>query len=121
MADDDEKSDLVNEVFSSIEEATSDPDRSADAGSPRDPSWLRWLKYLSIIVVPAMILGVGFLFVDYIEQYNADSGYKRARAEQRVQHDTTSSMKFRFWMGAGVGGGLGMIYVVRCIVRKVDP
>jgi hypothetical protein len=120
MADDDEKSDLVGEVFSSIRE-TLDSDPSADSESPRDVWWLRWLKYLSIIAVPAIVLGVGFLFADYMEQYSADSGYKRDRAERRVEQDTTGSMKFRFWMGAGVGGGLGMIYVVRCIIRKVDP
>jgi hypothetical protein len=121
MANDDEQDNLVSEVLSSIKEATLDSDPSADSDSPRDPWWLRWLKYLSIIAVPAIVLGLGFLFEDYIEQYSSDSGYKRARSERRVEHDTTSSMKFRFWLGAGVGGGLGMIYVVRCMVRKVDP
>jgi hypothetical protein len=121
MADDDKKDNLIGEVLSSIEEATLDSDPSADSESPRDPWWLRWLKYISIISAPAIVLGLGFLFEDYIEEYNADSGYKRAVAERRVEHDTTRSMKFRFWMGASVGGGLGMIYVVRCMVRKVDP
>jgi hypothetical protein len=30
-------------------------------------------------------------------------------------------MKFRFVIGAGLGGGLGLIYVIRCIMRKADP
>jgi len=63
---------------------------------------LRWLKCISIIAVPALILGFGFLFEDH-------------------NYDTIGSMMFRFWLGAGIGGGLGMIYIVRCMVRKVDP
>jgi hypothetical protein len=38
-----------------------------------------------------------------------------------VQHDTISAMKWRFIIGAGVGAALGAVYVVRCIIRKVDP
>lgn len=30
-------------------------------------------------------------------------------------------MKVRIAIGGVIGGGLGMIYVVRCLVRKVDP
>jgi hypothetical protein len=48
------------------------------------------------------MFGLGFLFEDN-------------------NHDNFAFMKYRFWLGAGVGSGLGMIYIVRCMVRKVDP
>ncbi|EEF60668.1 hypothetical protein [Pedosphaera parvula] len=121
MEGDDQNSDPVSEILSSIEEAALDSDPSSDSDSPRDVWWLRWLKYVSIIAMPAIILGLGFLFEDYIGQYHADTHYQRDMAQRHVEHDTIGSMKFRFWMGVGVGGSLGMIYVVRCIVRRVDP
>ena len=121
MNDDDQDNNPVNNLLSSIEEAALDSDPSSDSDSPKDAGWLRGLKYLSTIIVPALLLGLGFLFEDYIEQYHADSYYQRDMAQRHVKQDTISSMKFRFWIGAGVGGGLGLIYVVRCMVRKVDP
>ena len=121
MDDDEQNSNPVSEILSSIEEAALDSDPSADSVSPRDAWWLRWLKYISIIAVPSIVLGLGFLFEDYIEQYHANSYYQRDVAKRNVEHDTIGSMKFRFWLGAGIGGGLGMIYVARCIVRRVDP
>ncbi len=121
MDDDDQNSSPVSKMLSSLEEAAFDSDLSADADSPRDTWWLRWLKFSSIIAVAAIVLGLGFLFEDYIEQYHADAFYQRDMAQRRVERDTISSMKFRFWLGVGVGGGLGMVYVARCIVRRVDP
>jgi hypothetical protein len=82
---------------------------------------LRWLKFLALIVFPAIVLGVGFLFEDYVEQYNADTSYHRSVASKQVERDTTDAMKFRFFIGACVGGGLGAIYVTRCLIRKTDP
>jgi len=120
--DDDEKNDNpVSEILSTIEEAVLDSNPAVDADSPRDAWWLRWLKFVSLIVLPAVVLGLGFLFEDYFEQDHADTSYHRDVAKRNVENDTVGSMKFRFWTGAGVGGGLGLIYVVRCIVRKADP
>jgi hypothetical protein len=111
----------VNIALSTIEEEALDSDLDADSDSPRDSWWLRWLKFLSVIIVPAIILGLGFLFEDYIEQYRADSSFDRHVAQRNVEQDTIGAMKFRFWVGACVGGGLGAIYVGRCIVRRTDP
>jgi hypothetical protein len=121
MEDDEQKSNPVSEILSTIEEAALDSEPAADPESPRDAWWLRWLKFVSLIVLPAVVLGLGFLFADYIGQENADTSYHRDVAKRNVEQDTVGSMKFRFWTGAGVGGGLGLIYVVRCIVRKGDP
>ena len=103
MEDDDENSSLVGAVFSSIEDAALNADSDDPVGT-KDAWWLRWLKYASIVLVPAIVLG-GILFFIGLN----------------ARIDTGDSMKFRFWLGAGIGGGLGVIYVVRCIIRKVDP
>src|SRR5262245_32934144 len=88
-------------------------------GEPKDPAWLRWLKYLSLIVLPAAVFGLGFLFEDYFLESNGQT--YRQRAAAAVQHDSINSMKLRFIIGAGLGASLGLIYVIRCITRKVDP
>jgi len=121
MSDEDPNNDLVNVILSSVTETALDSDPSPDEDSPRDAWWLRWLKYISIITVPAIILGLGFLFASYFGQHQAGSYSQRAEARQQVEQDTISSMKWRFGIGAGLGGGLGLIYVARCIIRKVDP
>jgi hypothetical protein len=118
---DGEEDNPVNSALSAIEEEALDTEPADDPDSPRDSWWLRWLKFLSMIVVPAVILGLGFLFADYIEQYRADSSRDRSDARRNVAHDSISAMKFRFWMGAAIGGGLGAIYVARCIIRGTDP
>jgi hypothetical protein len=92
-----------------------------EPGEPRDPTWLRWVKFSAVIIVPAVLLGLGLLFVDYVTQFSGNSYYERQRAERRVEHDSVQAMKWRFVIGSCIGGGLGLVYVVRCIVRKVDP
>jgi hypothetical protein len=90
-------------------------------GDKRDVFWLRWLKYLSLIILPAAVVGLGFLFEDYFLESNGQTYRQRQRAASGVQHDSVNSMKLRFIIGAGLGGGLGLIYVIRCILRKADP
>jgi hypothetical protein len=116
-----EEDNLVNVIESAIVETALDFDPSKDADAPRDSWWLRWLKFLSLIILPAIVLGLGFLFENYVEQYGADTSYDRSVATRRVERDTTDGMKFRFGIGACVGGGLGAIYVVRCLIRRIDP
>jgi hypothetical protein len=118
---DGEEDNPVNSALSAIEEAALDAEPADDADSPRDSWWLRWLKFVSVIVVPAVVLGLGFLFADYIEQNRADTSLDRSAARSNVAHDSIVAMKFRFWMGAGIGGGVGAIYVARCIIRRTDP
>ena len=86
----------------------------------RDPSWLRWLKFVSVIVVPAAILGVGFFLGPYYLDERISRAY-RIHGSQLIMSDTIGFMKLRFWIGAALGGGLGMIYVVKCVIRRVDP
>ncbi|HSU53594.1 MAG TPA: hypothetical protein VLT36_06015 [Candidatus Dormibacteraeota bacterium] len=93
----------------------------SDPDEPRDALWLRWLKFSSVIILPALVVGLGFVFEDYVMHSNSTTAYQRSRAEKRVQRDSVGAMKIRFLVGSGIGGSLGLIYVVRCIVRKVDP
>ncbi len=86
----------------------------------QDVWWLRWLKFVSVIVVPAGILGVGFLFGPYFLDEQIRRSY-RIHNSDLMMSDTMWLMKFRFWLGVTLGGGLGMIYVFKCIIRKVDP
>jgi hypothetical protein len=119
--EDDENKNPVDSMLSSFLEAASDTDASSDSDSQGDAWWLRWLKFISIIAVPAIVLGLGFVFYDYIEQFRVETISQLDRASRNVRQDTIGYMKIRFWIGAIVGGAVGMIYVVRCIVRKVDP
>jgi hypothetical protein len=117
-----DENNLIDTIESAIVETALDSDPAADADAPRDPGWLRWLKFLALIIGPAIVLGVGFVFEDYIEKDRPGSfSYHHSIASSNVEHDTTDAMKFRFFVGACVGGGLGAIYVVRCLVRKTDP
>lgn len=90
-------------------------------GDKRDVFWLRWLKYLSLIVLPALVFGLAFLFEDYFLESNGHTYRQRERAAAAVQRDSVSSMKLRFVIGAALGGSLGLTYVIRCVVRKIDP
>ena len=121
MENRDENADPVTVALSAIEEAALDSDPTPDSDSPRDAWWFRWLKFGAVIAFPAIVLGLGFLFADYIAQYRANSFHERAVTSRIVERDTIGSMKFRFWLGAAVGGGLGMIYVGRCVIRRTDP
>jgi hypothetical protein len=32
----------------------------AEPGEPRDAAWLRWVKFASLVIVPAVVFGLGF-------------------------------------------------------------
>lgn len=117
---DDEES-LLDVVESAVVETALESDPAADADSAREPAWLRWIKFLALMVGPAIVFGLIFLFGDYFDKNNSNNSYRQSMASKRVESDTTARMKFRFCIGASVGAGLGAIYVVRCLIRKTDP
>jgi len=122
MNDENEDANPVNEILTELEEAALGPDLPADSDSPRDVWWLRWLKFLSIIVFPAIVLGLGFLFEYGTELKNREmDSSKRITPGSPSDQDVHGAMKFRFWLGASVGGSLGLIYVAKCVIRKTDP
>jgi hypothetical protein len=117
---DDRYSPVVNELSDFATDALSFTP-TATRGEPKDAVWLHWLKFISLVVFPALIFGLGFLLEDYFLESNRQTYSQRQLAQRRIRHDSVDSMKLRFVIGAGLGGGLGLIYVVRCISRKVDP
>jgi hypothetical protein len=122
MNDENECENPVKEMLTELEQAALGPDLPSDPDSPRDVWWLRGLKFLSIIVLPAMVLGLGFLFEYGVELKHQDIDLsKRIKPNGAAEPDVHGETKFRFWLGASVGGGLGLIYVAKCIVRKTDP
>lgn len=103
-----------------VEEALKDPPKP-DPDEPRDPAWLRWIGCGVLIVGPAIVFGLAFAFGDYISQFTSTHHYEQEQAEQRVQNDSPAAMKWRFVIGAAAGAALGTFYVVRRLVRKIDP
>jgi hypothetical protein len=88
--------------------------RETQRAERQDACWFRWLKFIALIVVPAGILGLIFFYGFYFLGGGTGSYYL-------IKQDTIGFMKFRFWLGASIGGYVGTSYMVRCIVRKADP
>lgn len=122
MANDDEDNTWTGAAFSAIKEAVLNVDSQPDPEIPRDGWWLRWLKFVALIFTLAVIAGLAFFGEGYLAEYHqAQRTYDAKLANADAGQDTIKEMKFRFWLGAGIGGGLGVIYVGRCLIRKVDP
>jgi hypothetical protein len=114
---DDPRENLLADI---VEEALKPPAQN-DPDEPRPPAWLKWMEFSALVIGPAVVFGLAFAFGDYITQFSTHDHYHQALAEKGVQHDTMTAFKWRFIIGAGIGAALGAVYVVRCIVRKVDP
>jgi len=101
-----------------------DPNRhtydSDEPQEPRDPAWLRWLKFASLILIPALGCGLALFGVDYYIQYKR-MDLDPSHALQQTGMGLTYQFRDFFIVGACIGGGLGLFYVIRCIIRKVDP
>jgi len=119
MANHDENENLLGSTLSALKDAAL-KSRPAyeDEETERDEWWLRWLKFASVIVVPAVILGFGFFFADLAMK---SKGGVSSRTERLKKDETVDWMYFKFWLGAGLGGGLGLMYVAKCIARNEDP
>ena len=94
--------------------------RPSDPDEPRVSFARRWAGFLSWLIIPAVIGGVGFALGDYVTQSTGER-HDRHEAAERIKRDTYEAMRNRFILGACVGGGLGAIYVIRCLIRKEDP
>lgn len=110
---------LLDEMIETAEQAAFGPHRP-DQDEPRDPAWVRWAKFFSIIVVAAVVMGGCFALADYIMQYSSNR-HDRLLAERGTQRDTWDGMRHRFWIGTCVGGGFGFAYVLRCLLKDLDP
>ncbi len=106
-------------LFSAIRESFRETKH--DSAQPRDSSLVRWGKFLSVIVVLALLVGTVFALEVYFVQFHGDSWFHRSEAQRMVREDDWDFFRWRFLLGTLVGGGIGGIYVVRCLIRKVDP
>jgi hypothetical protein len=109
---------------------TPDP---ADAVASRDTLWLRWAKFASIIIVAAVLLGGLFSISIHVvalysaaqntvnDPYSHHIGGAAGQDIERSSADTPYAFKIRFLIGAGLGGLIGLGYVIRCLVKDEDP
>jgi hypothetical protein len=101
-----------------VDAATFKPE--IDPDEPRDPAWLRWLKFLAIILIPAVFVGLVFFGVGFLIEYHT-AKYGPSTAVNSTGDEVTTRLKHFFECGAAFGGLCGLFYVIRCLIRKVDP
>ena len=87
----------------------------------RDSAWLRWVKLVSIIFVPALVLGLVFAFGDYVRQYTATLQFDRAVAQGWVKLYTCDWLRRRFVLGACAGAAFGLLYKIQWNLRNRVP
>ena len=87
----------------------------------RDSAWLRWVKPFSIILIPAIVLGVIFALAIYVRQYTAYSEFGRAVARGWVKLDTWDWFRRRFVLGACAGAAFALLYVIQRHLRNRVP
>jgi hypothetical protein len=95
--------------------------RPARDEEQRDSAWRRWVKLFSIILVPAIVLGVVFALGDYVRQYTATMQFDRAVARGFVKLDTWDWLLRRFMLGAFVGAAFGLFYVIQRNLKNRVP
>ena len=103
------------------------------ANEPRDTALLRWAKFLSIIVVLAVLVGGLFgISIHVVALHSAakftldhPNRYRLSGAAKydvdRSAADTKQAFKQRFIIGSSIGGVIGLVYVIRCLVKNEDP
>jgi predicted MFS family arabinose efflux permease len=112
-------------------------DQESDIETPedevRDSVWMRWVKFVSIIVLATVLLGSLFgvsihvvaLFSAAKWTMDSSSGYRMRGTTKtdvdRSNKDTMHSLKIRFMIGSILGASCGVVYVVRCLIRNEDP
>jgi len=87
----------------------------------RDSAWLRWVKPFLIILVPAIVFGLVFVFRDYASQYIATMEFDRAAARGWVKLDTWDWMRRRFVLGFCAGAAFGLLYKIQWHFRNRVP
>ena len=86
-----------------------------------DSAWLRRVKPFLIILVPAIVFGLVFVFRDYARQYIATMEFDRAAARGWVKLDTWDWMRRRFVLGFCAGAAFGLLYKIQWHFRNRVP
>ena len=113
-------------------ETTNSPDEVTE-NEPRDTLLMRWIKFASITVLLAGLVGCLFgFYIHVVALYSAAKwtvndpyshtvrGTTKADVD-RSNRDTMQAFKTRFLIGSVVGGCFGLVFVVRCLVKDEDP
>ena len=94
----------------------------------RDSLGMRWAKFVAIMVVAGVLLGLLAGFSIHVVAWNTYVHLKHihaSRAEERVMQpaadDTRHEFAIRFLAGGCLGGLIGLGYVIRCLVKDEDP
>jgi hypothetical protein len=110
-----------------------DPASETPELEPRDAACMRWAKFVSIIVISALLLGSLFGISIYVVALHSatkftldqpDRYHMTGAAEydvDRAAADTKQAFKQRFMIGSCIGGLVGLIYVIRSLVKNADP
>lgn len=117
-----EPSDTVQDaIVDALGEALKDPD---DDEGPRDSIIGRWAKFVVIMV--ALGLVVGGLAAAWTYNFPSSSNFRHRRPDMTpmtdqqwndLKHDVRRNAIVGFVLGAAIGGS----YVIKCLVRGVDP
>ena len=114
-------------------ETAIETDSPTDTPAPRDTLLLRWAKFISVIGVCAIALGGLFSISIHVVAahaavtnavngpYSHPIGGSGRRDIENSAADTPYAFKKRFLIGAGLGGIIGLLYVIRCLVKDEDP
>jgi hypothetical protein len=95
--------------------------RPAADEEQRDSAWPPWVKFFSIILVPAIVLGLVFALRDYVRQYTATMEFDREVARGFVKLDTWDWLRRRFVLGACGGAAFGLLYAIQRNLRNRVP
>ena len=97
-----------------------------DENEEPDNPLVRWVKFVSIILFSTAVLGVLFVIsihvVALMDAFNSHHSYNyQTTAEKTAAKDTVQAIRFRFFLGAVIGGCIGLYYVIWCLIKKRDP
>jgi hypothetical protein len=125
-----ENDEKLREVSDAIEDTTIDAlkipfkDPEPDDG-PRQSFFGRWMGFLSIMFLLGLLVGVLAVVGTYMLGTPKRTGPNRLRDTPGMTQEQWNVLERRIAknavIGFVVGAGLGGMYVVKCLVRGVDP
>lgn len=87
-------------------------------------SVVRLLSYAALVIVLALTVGVASVFLPYYWYFNTDrfdSPRKQARAQERVDSDTSDRARRRFFVGSSIGAIIGVGTIAGYRIRHGKP
>jgi hypothetical protein len=109
------------------DEGTAGTRRNAAGSGEFDPEavkqWPRSARHIALVVWPSLMLGVLFASCEYLGPRYQASYERRMRKEalDGIHHPYWRVVRMHFEIGAGAGAFLGLMFVVRCVVKREEP